>query len=295
MASPRLPRFARARSSSPIQVTARDIEIIRQAFQHRFLRSTHLTSLLGGSRQQILRRLQQLFHHGYLDRPLAQLDHYRHGSQPMVYGLGNKGMELLERQDGIPRRKLDWTARNRAVGRYFMEHTLAVADVMVALELSCRKHDIELVRYHPPSGDCLKWSVRVRHGGVTTNIGIVPDQVFGLKDQRGTRWFFLEADRGTMPVERNNFKQTSLMRKLIAYHQTWRQKVVRAIFPRFRVLTVTTTADRVENLLKSIQQLSQHGGAGLFLLSDHKAFTAPGNALSSPLLNGCGRKVALMS
>jgi hypothetical protein len=29
----------------------------------------------------VLRRLQLLFHHGYLDRPRAQIDYYRAGSR----------------------------------------------------------------------------------------------------------------------------------------------------------------------------------------------------------------------
>ena len=39
-------------------------------------------------------------------------------------------MQLLEREDGLSRRKLDWTACNRSVTRYFMEHALAVVNAM---------------------------------------------------------------------------------------------------------------------------------------------------------------------
>lgn len=48
-----------------------------------------------------------------LDRPRAQIDYYRRGSQAMVYGAGPEGMKLLEERLGIPHRKVDWTARNR--------------------------------------------------------------------------------------------------------------------------------------------------------------------------------------
>jgi hypothetical protein len=36
--------------------------------------------------------------------------------------------------------------------------------------------------------------------------------------------FFLEADRGTMPVTRWTLSQTSFFRKLLAYEATWTQK-----------------------------------------------------------------------
>ena len=87
MESVRLPRFTRAKQITAPQLTARDREIIRFVFAHRFLRSTHIHALIGGSRQQVLQRLQRLYHHGYLERPRAQIDYYHQGgSQSMVYG-----------------------------------------------------------------------------------------------------------------------------------------------------------------------------------------------------------------
>jgi hypothetical protein len=52
--------------------------------------------------------------------------------------------------------------------------------------------------------------------------------------------FFLEADRGTMPVVRSGLTQTSFYRKLIAYEATWTQKIHQRHLGihRFRVLTV---------------------------------------------------------
>jgi hypothetical protein len=38
-------------------------------------------------------------------------------------------------------------------------------------------------------------------------------------------YFFLEADRGTMPVIRKVLVQTSFFRKLLAYEATWTNKV----------------------------------------------------------------------
>jgi hypothetical protein len=51
----------------PIQLTDRDRNIIRQIYRHRLLRSSQIVALVGGSRQQVLRRLHLLFHHGYVD------------------------------------------------------------------------------------------------------------------------------------------------------------------------------------------------------------------------------------
>ncbi len=99
MESSRLPRFARASAVAALQITGRDREIIRLVHQHRFLRSSHVIFLVSGSRQQILRRLKLLYHHGYLERPRSQLDYYhKGGSREMVYGLSEKGAALLNQE-----------------------------------------------------------------------------------------------------------------------------------------------------------------------------------------------------
>ena len=79
MESIRLPRFKRVAAVEPMQLTERDRDILRQVRRHRFLRSSHILALIGGSSQQVLRRLQRLYHHGYLDRPRAQIDYFHRG------------------------------------------------------------------------------------------------------------------------------------------------------------------------------------------------------------------------
>jgi hypothetical protein len=84
----RLPRFERATEVAPMQLEERDCQIIRLVHRHRFLRSEHIVSFMGGSQQQILRRLKLLYHHGYLERPRAQIQYYeRGGSRSIAYGL----------------------------------------------------------------------------------------------------------------------------------------------------------------------------------------------------------------
>ncbi len=134
---PRLPRFKRSPEIPPLRLTSRDGEILKCLQRHRFLRSDHITALIGGSRQQVLRRLQLLFHHGYLERPRCQIDYYQSGSHRIAYGLGNKGAAWLKRELSLQFHQLDWKPKSR-VGRLFLEHALLVSDIMVAVELACR-------------------------------------------------------------------------------------------------------------------------------------------------------------
>lgn len=136
----RKPRFKRVPVEN-MQLTERDLAIIRQVFKHRFLRSIHIVALLNSIPQMTVRRLQLLYHHGYLDRPWEQVEFYHKvGSRPMAYGLGNRGADLLAEAFGMPRGKIDWAAKNKSVGQIFLNHTLSTADFMEHLEVACREH-----------------------------------------------------------------------------------------------------------------------------------------------------------
>jgi hypothetical protein len=271
-----------------LQIKERDLKIIRLVHAHRFLRSSHILSLIAGSRQNISRRLQCLYHHGYLERPRAQIDYYhRGGSRRIVYGLGNKGASLLKQQT----RGIRWGEKNRAVGRQYLEHAVLVSDVMVAIELACRK--TQRVRLFtreefPKIPKSTRWSVTI---GTNVKLGVIPDQMFGLEITRETgqmerAYFFLEADRGTMPVIRKNLNQTSLYRKLLAYEATWSQDLHRSLFGihRFRVLTVTKSAERVRNLVDACQKLKR--GHGLFLFADETTLKTAQSLLNHPWQSG---------
>jgi Replication-relaxation len=288
----RLPRFKRAPTIAPIQLTERDREIIRLVHRHRFLRSPQIVALMAKSSQQVLRRLQLLYHHGYLERPRAQIDYYhRGGSRHIVYGLGNKGRMVLKRELDPAFQKISWGEKNRAVGRIFLEHALLISDIMVAIELACRPLPIRLLTEEEltlPGNISSKrqpfhWKVNIS-GGV--RLGIIPDRVFALEfsDQTAKRTrasFFLEADRGTMPVTRLKLSQTSFYRKLIAYEATWSQSIHRTRFGfnRFRVLTVTTSAARLSSLVNACSQLKS--GHGLFLFADRSILEKPADIFSS--------------
>jgi protein involved in plasmid replication-relaxation len=288
MKSSRLPRFKRTSAVAPMQITERDREIIRLVERFRFVRSSNICSLIPGSPQQLLRRLKLLYHHGFLERPRIQLDYYHHGgSRHIAYGLGNQAAALSKRELGAAFRESPWGEKNGSVKRIFLEHALLVSDVIVAIELACRQAGIrlltdrELAVADKTTGERrpFRWKVNVTN---RMKLGVVPDYVFALdfKDQGGISnraYFFLEADRATMPVIRKNLSQTSFYRKLRAYEATWSQSIhqTRFGFHRFRVLTITTSAARVKSLIAACSKLER--GQGLFLFADRTVLEKPGD------------------
>jgi hypothetical protein len=303
MDSPRPPRFKRSAVIAPIQLTERDRAIIRHIHRNRFLRSSHIVALTGGSPQNLLRRLQLLYHHGFLERPRAQLDYYHQGgSRHIVYGLGKKADAILQRERRSRSSRVREGEKNRSVGRVFIEHALLVSDVMVALELACRKSgrvrllpEEELL---PQTGRRrpFSWKVNVNN---SLKLGVIPDRVFALEFQDRNREssravFFLEADRGTMPVIRRNYSQTSFYSKMLAYEATWSQSIhrTRLGFHRFRVLTVTTSAERVKTLVSACSQLKR--GRGLFLFADRTILERPSDILSAKWQSGKAGEISTL-
>jgi hypothetical protein len=274
-----------------MQLTPRDRKIVQLVARHRFLRSTHIVALLADGSQQLLRRLQLLYHHGFLERPRAQLDYYHQGgSRHIVYGIGNKGGNLLKSEIGlaIPKR---WGQKSRSIGRIFLEHALLVSEVMVAIEIACRENgriklltddQLPLLAEASRQRPRFNWKVNISSG---LKLGVIPDRVFALEypDQAGNldrAFFFLEADRGTMPVRRRTLTQTSFYRKLLAYEATWSQSVHRKRFRfhRFRVLTVTTSAERLRSLVEAASHL--RSGHGLFLFAHRASLEKPADVFS---------------
>ncbi len=271
--------------------------------RHRFLRSHQIADLVGGSRQQVLRRLQRLYHHGYLERPACQIDYYQSpGSRSIAYGLASRGAAHLRRVDDTPFSRLDWTSRNRSVKRLFLQHALMVSDIMVALEIACRQRgDVRLLIEHEiplPAATSnqrapFQWTVT---GSGKEKLGVIPDRVFALEfGSKGERILcFLEADRGTMPVERAKHDASSIARKLHAYALTWKAGIHRSRFgiSRVRVLTVTSSEGRCGNICSAASTVS--GGHGIFLQTATSCFS-PNNCLGPVWRSAANKLVSLLN
>ena len=274
IAGRRLPRFTRdVKAMRSMEITPRDKEIIRQVGRFHFLRSTQILQLVDGAPAQMVRRLQALYHHGWLDRPRCQIDYFhKGGSRPMVYGLGSRGVAMLRREYDIPFSKMVWGRGGSDVGRVFLDHASMVAEVMISIEKTCEQTtgtvkyiSSDALALGSKSRDAFRWTAKVgeRH------VGLVPDAVFALEFSGASSPEMrviccLEADRGTMPVMRRSPHLSSIRRKFSAYASLWKAGSFEKRFgsKRLAIITVTTSAERVETITDCVAQLSQ--GRGLF-------------------------------
>ena len=283
---PYRPRRIRSGTPPPFQLTERDVKIVRLVARHRFLHSQHIWRLVGGSAKNINNRLKMLFEHGVLDRPPIQFDTYRlgGGTSPLVYALADKGAQLLlGSSEGTDGKRISWAHKNNSARRPFLQHTLATADFSVALQLSVSaRDDVELIDGDELiSGFPTKTQARnkpyrlnvpvIYHGG-RIDIGVEPDYAFSLylTEARRRAFFLVEIDCGTMPVARRDLRQSSIMRKLLAYQTMWKSKTHSVHFGwrNFRVLFVTTSHERAENMMACANAQALTKQSPLFLYSD---------------------------
>lgn len=304
----RRPRFRRAAAPPSFRLTADDVQIVRVIAQHRLIRSTQIAAMVGRSLDRTNDRLLRLFHAGYVDRPRAQLDYYpTSGSAPMIYALANRGVRLLRQTDGAEFRSIDWNRKNREAGRPFIEHQIAIVEFQVALRRAVDEwRDLTLIDVadmlagvrnraarHP-----FTLPARVSRAGVVHEFSVVPDLVFGLcPASGGQRNFAVEIDRGTMPVRRSDFSQTSIEKKLLGYLAAHSSRAHgRALgWKNFRVLVVTTDRVRLQKMIDTAAKLRIPRGnaASLFLFTTYSALQ-PSSLLISAWIDASGRAAGLI-
>lgn len=238
---------------------------------HRFLDSEQLFVLhpTNGGVRYHQRRLQQLFHHGYIDRPPSQLSYYRtRGS--MIYALGNKGADVIYQDKPELRGRIDWQQKNKEVKFPYLDHALMISDFRVALAPALKKQKgAELAAW--AQGEALKDYVAIRdERGYKRKAPVVPDAFFTIRVGDYQTHFFLEADRSTMTGER-------FLRKITAYWQWWKEKghQKKHGIKGFRVLTITISDERKNNLLQGTRDFfskEKKQGAGIFLFACEKKY-----------------------
>ncbi len=302
-------RFQASAERVPFQLTDADIDMIRAVAHHRMLTSRQLQKLFPRSEQYVLRRLNGLFHSGYLDRPPHQLDYYRAGggSSPMVYALADRGAQLINRLDNDQFVEDLWQQKNNTT-RPFIQHTIGVAGIDVALVAATRRRkDVALITAReliaafpkpPVSYDrAFTWHADVRQDGQTYSVPVKCDLPFALRSAAiGRRAYLCEYDRGTMPIIRPHFNQTSILRKFAGYIAGHNQKLHEIQFgwKAYRVLFIAISKKRAHNMREALAEYTTQPNdrARFYFTSADEIASA--DILSLPWVDGNGTEQTLI-
>jgi hypothetical protein len=291
-----------------MRITPRDIALLQNIARFRLISTRDLALLDGGSAQNVSRALLALWEHGFVERPEAQVDSRMlyAGSRPTIYGLSRKGARLL-REGGfdVRRRLLDGIDKERGAGWRFIAHTASIAGFLANLEVAASKRydirileRIEILESAPKTKR--ERQVRLEAGilldGVLKSNAVIPDALFGIRfhdDEES--YFMLEIDRGEMPVERyRNLSRTYFAKKMLTYWEANRQQRHKLDLgiENFRVATVTTTPERIDQMMTSLRGMTEGRGSNIFLFVD-QATLAANNPLGAEWVSGKGERVRL--
>lgn len=174
-----------------------DLQLLLAFWRYFYLTAAQLTRLLysPASHTYTQARLKRLADGGYLGRIFLPRPS-RTGSAPLVYTLARKGLRALA-EWGKPVMRRYRPAEVRETSYLYLAHTLALNDVLIALELFCRRDRRVHLAGLRHERDLKHQPVRVRLPNGST-AGVIPDAWLDLRiENRYQECYCLEVDRGT--------------------------------------------------------------------------------------------------
>lgn len=282
-----------------IELTDRDKALIRLAYTLRFFTTDHAEQLTNStSRRKLNSRLQQLWAHGYLERPLVQREAYGYAKKRhVVHALGQQGAAWLSKNDGVrfPKGK-GWRTANQLKSSERLAHGVGVSDTMLNFRSSVTSTpDLRLI-FGPELLTTADWPTGLKPHRLPTEIitrdgkrvprGTDPDYTFALGLQRDGHeqraLFFLEWDNASEDYEKTNPKESAILQKHLAYADAHHRRLHRDLYgiQNFRVLFVVNgdkASDRVMKMRHVYERrVSDKAPAGIFLYATMDDLVARG-------------------
>src|SRR5216683_7099571 len=229
-----------------------DAELLKRLVEYRFLQPGDFQRLTGRNIISLRRRLRQLLQREYVERLTLPLQRETPiGSPPdgFVYQIAARGV-LKAKEYGFADDNYRYT---RKKSNLFLVHDLLITKIHLMLELATCGTAHELIAWEQRRSVLLDWAEN-GSGRLSFN----PDALFGLKDRekpegQNTTYFFLEIVRSRESDYQS--QQSYFMRKMdafVAYHSQGKH-TARYGITNFRVITVTPTKQRAQNLCQKLR------------------------------------------
>lgn len=264
----------------PIRITKRDLDLLASLVDFRILTTTQIQRLFFRSLHRARKRLFKLWQHGVVDRvfrPVAL------GESPSeaIYSVAAKGARMLARALGSSEQASAEVNRRKKMSPFFLEHTLAVSDFRIALMRSCN-HTTHARLLYWRQGPSIGFEQRIvdQESRTIMRVPVVADGMAAIDFSGDHRSFFIELDRGTVPLRRWRRRYAAYLKA--AYDQALCRRLG---LVRFSVLIVTLSYQRLENLrnaAKPYSPLNSEHGLFRFGLVNEVAGPAT-DLLSQPL------------
>lgn len=276
MTKRRYRRDERPTNPAPMVLTDRDKAIVRAVYEYRVLKQQQIADLFFGTEAAASRVLLRLYHHRYLDRRLLPVVY---GKSPNLYVLDRRGADLLRAEEGLE--DLVWYPSSKDLKLEFLDHTLALNDVRIAVTRATQDGDYELRQWRGEGQMKADYDwVDIRlPSGRSQRVSLIPDSYAVIRTPLGVAHLFWEIDRGSTTTD-------VFLRKILAYQRYQASGAYSARYnaKTMRVLTVTTSRRRLENLKTASEKV---GADWRFLFTVADDLTRE-SVLARPIWWACG-------
>ncbi len=220
---------------TPYEQQERDLAIGLWLAKRRFLDADQICRLVeneaGGSHARTRMRLTKMFRNQLLVKPKGQKEYWEEcGRRDHVYGNSSRMGRKLQKRDLVPEGRLDWTQRNKAAKRDFVEHAVETSELMVTFETTARRYGglrlreaDELLRELPERTQTVErpWFFEGLPQGLPAKAKkrAYPDAVLSVRQEHGGKeveqFFVAEVDCTSMPVVRGEKLERALKAALL--------------------------------------------------------------------------------
>lgn len=283
--SSRRPVLERAKSNKPpFAKTQRDDEILDFIYEFDYADRYQIEKVFfppdpsrssTAPSSQCIRRLEGLFHGGYVDRHRYYCT-WKEGSYPIIYQCTARGYQEVANLHGVEISDLDIPPKSAITSNKY-PHNKRIRDVRVYAMLASRLTNIPLIQWvtdRTLRNTVHDGTVPVTHNGALLTRAWEPDGIFVLEFGNGNRWMYsLEIDMANQSLD-----VWAIKVKTMIEYRSRRIYEARLNITNHRVLTVTTSEERLRNLKTRTEQ---EEGMSRFLfttfdrLNERTVFTEP--------------------
>jgi hypothetical protein len=284
----------RTRNAPPVEIADLEMGILHALHRYRLLEWRQIRALFASSvpnMEHLAERIELLYRNAYVEE-VPRLLYSAEMERGKVYRLGGVGAQLLAGQLSIPfpafqywRKGDDQDRRKTQVSSLFLNHTIELIDIRIALERSAARNGctFEMWQDEVTLQQGRNWPrVTVETTtGKEEHVPILPDTHFVLVSPQGRAHFFVEGDRSTESIARRWQRKILGYKAFVLSGDFNKHYDVAGFSTPLRILTTTPSLARSHNLKAAAEMYGPAEATPLFLftplseLVSHDALSAP--------------------
>jgi DNA-binding Lrp family transcriptional regulator len=235
------------------QITTRDVAIILDLYNYRYLSFSQIAKLHFPSRATAYQRLRKLKREGLVKTFTAPAISER------IFHLDTAGVKLVAAELDTEVEELSWYRYSKTPkDYYYLRHFLAINDFRILITQACENTPITLLGFIPEYiGEKTKEGhVKKYLRDSVKDYSHTPDAVFALEKDGNAALFFLEIDRGleTVSDPEKGFLKCAIFylnyfvaRKYERYEADFGKP-----FKSFRALIITPSEKRLQHMRQAV-------------------------------------------